>query len=86
MQTCVQAIHDQLKRLPPLPTSLPALNATNAVLAKARGSLLAEDTIALLRDSLSSDSRTVREAALKVCCCGMPFRAFLTHRRATWTQ
>ena len=66
----MQAIHDQLKRLPPLPTSLPALNATNAVLAKARGSLLAEDTVALLRDSLSSDSRTVREAALKVCCCG----------------
>jgi hypothetical protein len=59
-------VQGQLKRLPPLPTSLPTLNAANAVLAKARGSLLAEDTVALLRDALSSNSRSVREAALKV--------------------
>ncbi|KAK9807336.1 hypothetical protein WJX73_002849 [Symbiochloris irregularis] len=68
---------EQLKRLPPLPPSIPALQRCNAVLTEARGPTSAEDHITAALDSLKHHSLAVRANALQ------ELRSYL-HTHRTW--
>ena len=61
-----EGFQEQLKRLPPLPPSIPALQRCNVLLAEARGPSSAEDHINAALDSLRHHSLAVRANALQV--------------------
>ena len=69
-----QHFPDQLRRLPPLPPSIPALQTCNAILAEQRGTVTAEEHVAASLESLRHHSLAVRANALQVgsvAFCGM---------------
>ena len=61
-----QHFRDQLRRLPPLPPSIQALQRSIAVLAEERGTTVAEDHIMAALESLRHHSLAVRANALQV--------------------
>lgn len=61
-----QHFPEQLRKLPPLPPSIPALQSSNAILAEQRGTVTAEEHIDASLESLQHHSLAVRANALQV--------------------
>ena len=63
----------QIKALPPLPQSVPALHRVNSAIAEERGKLTNSEHVQLLLQSLGHHSLSVRTTALQVSqanlCC-----------------
>lgn len=59
-------MQDSIRRLPPLPGNLPDLARAAAMLTEARGKLEPHQQVALLLESLRSQSLGVRSMALQV--------------------
>ena len=59
-------LRTQIRGLPPLPRSLPALGSVVDVIEQERGKLTSAEMVQLLLQSLSHHSLSVRAAALEV--------------------
>ena len=58
-------MQDKVRSLPPLPASLPELARAASMLTEARGKLEPQQQVALLLESLQSQSLGVRSMALQ---------------------
>lgn len=62
----LRALQDNIRRLPPLPGNMPELTRAASMLTEARGTLEPHQQVALLLESLRSQSLGVRSMALQV--------------------